>query len=144
LIVRTAVAADMPRMLGAVGDFAAELHLGIDHEHVAGVLRDILLSGDGLLAVMESDDKRLTGVFAAVAHKHILSGETVCGEVLFYVAPAARGHGRKLLRYAETWAVERGCVAVMLGHFEATPMIEKAYRRWGYEPQERFYKKELW
>lgn len=145
MIVRPATARDMPAMLMGVSIFAAEAYPNdcMDAQHVMAFLRGALESQDALVAVMEADHAMFAGLFVAVLNRNLLTGAPSMGEILFYVDPVARGHGRKLLRYAEDWARERGCCRATLCHLETTPRLETAYRRWGYEPIERAYRKEL-
>lgn len=143
--VRAATVHDMPAMLLGVSAFADVAYPGesVDFDHVMAFLRGALESQEALVALMETDGAMFAGLFVAVLNRNLLTGEPSMGEILFYVDPIARGHGRKLLRYAEDWARERGCCRATLCHLETTPRLETAYRRWGYTPIERAYTKEL-
>jgi GNAT superfamily N-acetyltransferase len=145
MLVREATSRDVPAMLEGVRAFASIAYPGepMRVDHVANVLRGVMENQDGLVALMETDEAAFAGMFVAIAHRGILTGARTMGEVLFYVDPQARGHGKKLLNFAEEWARERGCERATLCHLETTPNLETAYRRWGYAPLERAYMKEL-
>lgn len=135
----------MPTLLLGVSTFADEAYPNdeIDTGHVAAFLRATMANPDGLVAVMQTDSAMFAGMFVALLHRNLLTGAPSMGEILFYIDPESRGHGRKLLDYAEDWARERGCKRATLCHLETTPRLEIAYRRWGYKPLERSYQKEL-
>lgn len=135
----------MPTLLLGVAVFADEAYPDetVDTDHVATFLRATIENPDGLVAVMETDRGIFAGLFVALLHLNLLTGAPSMGEILFYVDPEARGHGKKLLTYAEDWARDRGCKRATLCHLETTPRLEIAYRRWGYTPLERTYQREL-
>lgn len=143
--VRPATDADMPSLLLGVSVFADEAYPNesVDTDRVATFLRATIGNPDGLVAVMETDRGMFAGLFVALLHRNLLTGLPSMGEILFYVDPEARGHGKRLLTYAEDWARDRGCKRATLCHLETTPRLETAYRRWGYVPLERSYQKEL-
>ena len=143
--VRAATLHDLPAATLAVSVFAAEAYPNetMDARHVAAFLSATMRNPDGLVVLMETDGGMFAGLFVAVLHRHLLTGQPSMGEILFYVDPAARGHGKKLLSYAEDRARERGCARATLCHLDTTPRLETAYRRWGYKPLERSYGKDL-
>jgi len=143
--VRAATLDNLPALTLAVSVFAAEAYPNevMDARHVASFLSATMRNPDGLVALMETDRGMFAGIFVAGLHRNLLTGEPSMGEILFYVDPDARGHGKKLLSYAEEWARGGGCRRATLCHLESTPRLETAYRRWGYKPLERSYWKEL-
>lgn len=143
--IRRATLDDLPGLTLAVSVFAAEAYPNdiMDARHVAAFLSATVRNPDGLVAVMETDRGMFAGLFVAVLNRNLLTAQPSMGEILFYVDPGSRGHGKRLLTYAEAWARDNGCQRSTLCHLERTPELETAYRRWGYVPIERAYSKEL-
>lgn len=83
-------------MLLAVSAFADETypHEEIDTGHVAAFLSATMANPDGLVAVMETDSGIFAGLFVALLHRNLLTGLPSMGEILFYVDPDVRGHGK--------------------------------------------------
>lgn len=145
VIVREAVEGDIPYIAALIQEFvhsSGYKRHEVNIAHLVGVLRQIMSGQDGLLAVLERDNE-FCGVYVGGAHRHLFSGEWLLSEACLCTTPAARGHGRKLLKYAEEWGKARGCRESSLSHHEDQNELTTLYRRWGYEPLEHAYMKEL-
>lgn len=146
MIVRDAVEADVPHIIEGIKHFVSASSYrsdAVDVEHVAHTLKALLSSHDGLVAVMESDNGEFAGCFVGMAHPHLFSAERIFGELFIYTTTKARGHGNKLRRFAEEWARDAGCSSFLIAHPMSEGHLEKVYRRWGFEPHEVHFRKEL-
>lgn len=143
MIVRPALPRDIPWIVDAAAEFAAEAYPGdpVDETHVDGVVSMAMQSDDALVVVL--DDDAFAGCFLATMGANALTGKPVCAEVFFWVSPQFRGHGKKLLDYVENWASDRGCRGVALSRPESAERAGKVFEAWGYAPSERWYRKKL-
>lgn len=144
MIVRPALARDVPAIVDAAAEFAALAYPGdhVDETHVDGVVCMAMQSDDALVAVLDDNDA-FAGCFLATVGANPLTGKPVCAEVFFLVAPQFRGHGKRLLDYVENWARDRGCRGVALSRPESAERAGKVFELWGYAPSERWYRKKL-
>lgn len=103
----------------------------------------LLGSGDGCVAILETDEGQFSGCFIGMAHAHLFSGKRMFGELFIYTTRNARGHGNKLRLFAEEWARDRDCTTFGIAYPVSESHLEKVYRRWGFVPCETHWRKEL-
>lgn len=142
---REAVAADIDTIVRHASAFALE-NYPMDppnEEHLRDVVSTSVGGDDFLAAVLETDGGNYAGVFLGALVPNIVSGRRMLVEVLFVLPVKHRGHGKRLLKFAEQWASERGCSSIFLSHPVAAERAGKAFEAWGYRACERHYRKEL-
>lgn len=100
----------------------------------------------GLAVIYVSTDRdgRLTGGIGGLAIQDPNDGQPVLSEMFWYVDPASRGDGLRLLRAFEGWAVDHRAKRVTMVHLEAiNQRLGPLYERRGYKKLETHYYKEL-
>jgi GNAT superfamily N-acetyltransferase len=146
VIVRDATPEDYPNLqrMGSAFAKAANqppvnpdtLRLTLDH-----------LRANGVLKVAENG--AVCGVIGALVFSHYWNAhELIAQELFWFVEESARGTsaGIKLLAAAEKACRERGArqlLMLALDDLEGDRVAE-VYRRRGYEPQEKTFRKDLW
>lgn len=143
--VREADAADIDTIVRHASDFAIE-NYPLDPPSKARLTEVVSSSVDGddfLAAVLETDSGDYAGVFLGALVPNIVSGRRMLVEVLFVLPVKHRGHGKRLLKFAEQWASGRGCASIFLSHPVTAERAGKAFEAWGYRACERHYRKEL-
>ncbi|MDQ3170236.1 MAG: GNAT family N-acetyltransferase [Acidobacteriota bacterium] len=145
MMMRKATSDDVPRLVemghrflsstsyaGAIADnpdqMAATASMLIEHPH-------------GCVLVAENEAHALVGMLGAIVYAHHISGESVCGEVFWWVEPEHRGVGVRLLRAIETWATGKGALKMQM--IAPTPDVCVLYERLGYAPVETAYQRTL-
>jgi len=98
-----------------------------------------LIGLDGLL-VAERQGK-IIGMLGFIVFPHFLSGETVAGEVFWWVEPDFRGEGVKLLREAEKLAKERGAKRMQM--IAPNDHVGQFYQHVGYNFVESTFQRSL-
>jgi len=145
-LIRDAHQGDIPNIIEGIRAFVAASSYKIDSVdplHVENTLLQLIASGDGCVAVLETGEGHFAGCFIGMAHPHLFSGKRMLGELFIYTTPAARGHGGKLRRFAEEWARDRDCQTFCIAYPVSESHLEKVYRRWGFTPCETNWRKEL-
>ena len=144
-MIRAAIPADIPAVVAmgsrslVDGPYRDEL---ADKPEVTAALAERLLKSDGARILVCEETEGLVGIFAFVVFPHYFSGETVAGEVMWYVVPEARTGNRalELLWAAERLAKELGAkkmqltaptdeIAAMYGHLRGYKKVETAFQR---------------
>jgi len=100
-----------------------------DNPERMAVLGKHLLLSDGLL-VAEKDGK-IIGMLGFIIHSHFISGETVAGEVFWWMEPEHRGDGLKLLD--ETKRRARLAGAKYLHMIAPSERVARLYKHLHYE-----------
>lgn len=87
----------------------------------------------------------LVGAIAGVIITYPFDGCKVLNEVFWYVDPSCRGHGIRLYKELERWAVANKVKRITMGHLigEKAEAMSKYLLRKGYQPLEIHYSKEL-
>jgi GNAT superfamily N-acetyltransferase len=141
-LIRLATSADVPRLVEMGQRFRRETtysqHLAENPEQMEKLLEQ-LMSSDGVL--VSEREGVLVGMIGYIVYSHFLSGDTVAGEVFWWVEPEARGDGLRLLREAERRAKERG--ARHLQMIAPTAQVAHVYERLGFTYVESTYQKTL-
>lgn len=137
-LIRRATEADLPAIVEFGRDFYAASHWAsiadYDPERTAGTLRSLIERQDTALFI---SPRGLIGMVLLPLW---------CGDVLTaqeFIFWAGDGQGAALRRAAEAWADEHGARVVVMGAHEPGDMdrIEKFYRRNGYAPHGRSFRK---
>lgn len=95
--------------------------------------------GQSDILVSDTGDGTLTGMIGLMVAPHPFSGERVAGELFWWVEPAHRGHGVRLLRAGEAWA--RAHDAVRFQMVAPNARVGHLYRRLGFAPLETTYQR---
>ena len=82
---------------------------------------------------------QVVGMIGLFAFEHPIAGERIAGELFWWVEPAHRGIGLRLLRAAEQWAHDHGATALQM--IAPTPDVERLYERLGYARVEVHYQR---
>lgn len=131
MIVRAATLRDRFAMIRMAKAFLAEsgLPLPCDPAHMEATGRRFIEDADKLALVMERDGRVLGMLLAGVATS-ALAPVKIADELVWWVEPAARGHGVRLLRAYEAWARDQG--ARIVGMHAPDDEVAELYRRRGY------------
>lgn len=145
MIVRRGAPGDVSKIVAGTLEFARTAYPGdkCDANHIATVIGDALTLEGGVVAVMETPERKFAGAFVGIVGPNPLTGKPVCAEVILWVDPSSRGHGRKLIAYVEEWAKAQGCAGLALSRPEAFDRVGRLFEAWGYVPTERWYRKGL-
>lgn len=106
--------------------------------HMGHLVAGLLGRPDAAIFVSETDGQ-IVGVIGVALFDHAMSGERAATEVTWYVHPAHRGQGLKLLRAAEEWARAHG--AMIFQVTAPTPDLAVLYPRLGFEYVETAFQK---
>lgn len=144
MICRPATLADVNDIVAMGGRFRAQ---SVYRDRVADnpaqvrALTERMVSGPDSVVLVAEDVDGLAGMLAILTFPHHMSGERIAGEVAWWVEPAKRGIGLRLLREAERWARAQGATAIQM--IAPTPDVEAIYSRLGYEPIERTFQRRI-
>ena len=100
-----------------------------------------LITAEHGLVLVDDREGTLVGILGAFVYDHPISGDRTAVEVFWYVAPAFRGAGVRLLRRLEAWAKAAG--AVMLQMIAPTSEVGLLYERMGFTMLETTFQKGL-
>jgi GNAT superfamily N-acetyltransferase len=152
LILRRAVEADRPAVVAlAMTFFEASTYSAVItvDPGLVGLQFDMALE-TGVVFVAERDDivppggPELVGFLALVPLIHLLSGDRYAEEMAWFVGPRYRSGtvGPRLLRRAEEWARENGCVFLRMAAPHSTD-VGRFYETQGYQAIETAYLKRV-
>ena len=142
MVIREATHADIPRCVAMGRCFLLEVYAGLldeNPEHMAQIGADLIEKETGLLLVADVGDGHLVGMIGMVIVPHPLSGALVAAELFWWMEPAARGAGVRLLKRAERWARDRGIARVQMT--APTAGVGHLYERLGYQAIETAYQR---
>jgi GNAT superfamily N-acetyltransferase len=143
-VIRPATHEDVPALVVMGQQFArTEMYRDVLHEspeQMAIVAGNLIEHESGTVLVLERDGI-LVGMIGIVCTLHFLSGEMYAGEVFWWVTPGQRGDGVRLLRAAESWAIEHGAKTLQM--IAPTERVGQFYDRMGFTRMEISYQKEL-
>ncbi len=144
MTIREAVIADVPRIVEMGQTFlAASPYRAFMEENpaqFAALATQCIEDPEGVVFLAEMGEM-VVGMIVLVLFVHPLSAQRTAGELCWWVEPAARGAGLRLLTAAEAWALGHGA-----GHLQMvapTPQVAKIYERFGYQLAEIAYVKAL-
>ena len=144
--IRRATVADLPAVVALCRNFPLEgkLPMPLVPEVWLANWQMFLDKGIGVVIVSETEGT-ITGAIGGFIHPDINSGEKTLSEAFWYVDPASRGHGLRLLAAFEESAQKLACKRILMIHLltiNAGP-LERIYSRRGYTAIETHYVKEL-
>lgn len=141
-MIRSALESDIGRIVEMGKRFRKDSsyskYLSENPERMTQLARD-LIKQNGFL-VMEHDGEMI-GMLGYIVHSHFISGETVAGEVVWWVEPEHRGEGFNLLMEAEKRA--RAAGAKYMQMIAPTEKLERIYKSMGFEFVEATYQRAL-
>jgi N-acetylglutamate synthase-like GNAT family acetyltransferase len=142
--IRRATLSDVPAIVALAQAFVAEtpyhLHITLDPVKVAAFAEQLIPNPDAFVMVAEGV-KGLEGMLAMMMLTHPMSGERVASEVVWWMNPASRGSGVRLLKQAEQWARSQDAAAMHL--VAPTARVGSFYSKVGYVPVETGYQRRL-
>lgn len=140
-MIRPATLDDVPRLVEMGRAFLRTppyAGLFADAPEVLETLIQTLIAGDATtVLVVAQGDGLVVGAIGLLVAPHFASGDLLASEVFWYMDPAHRGAGVRLLRAAERWAVAFGAVGVSM--VAPNDRLGAVYERWGYQLLERSY-----
>jgi GNAT superfamily N-acetyltransferase len=145
MIVRLAVLADVPNIVSNAIQLASDRYHGDapEYGHIEGVVVSAIQSSGSVVAVLETDDGLYSGVFIGAEMCNPISARLTLVEVMFYLPPDRRGHGKKLLNFVCQIAASDGCSEVFLSHPNGADRAGLAFKAWGFELAELHYRKAI-
>lgn len=144
MTIREAVTADIPRLVEMGLQFIRESrYQAFVRENPAqiAVLASALIDGREHTMLVAERDGRIVGMLGLHTSPHVISGDRVAGEVVFWVDPSAKGVGIRLMHAAERWAANHGAIAIQM--VSPTEKTDTLYERCGYAAVERAFQKTL-
>ena len=100
-----------------------------------------LLHDPARVCIVLRDGDKLAGCFALALTVNHYSGDLQAQKLGWYVDPAYAGHGLKLLKAAERWAVARGAKSLIAA--SPAKRLSRVLGGLGYQPMEMVYRKDL-
>lgn len=141
-MIRLATIEDIPRLVELGRRFRRETtyerYIAENPEKMAELGKK-LIEQDGLL--LAEEESGIVGMLGYVVYEHFISGETIAGEIFWWVEPEHRGSGVILLQEAENRAKSRGAK-----HFQMiapNERVGKFYERRKFSWVEATYQKNL-
>lgn len=142
--MRPATVADVPRLVEMGRAFLASTiyhgRLAENPAQMDALARHLIASDDGTVIVADHAGE-VVGMIGMLAFPHHLSAERIAGEVFWWVEPAHRGCGVRLMKHAEQWAKAVGAVRMQM--IAPSPDVASLYQRLGYTPIEVAYERTL-
>ena len=116
----------------------------VDIDHATKIYEDAIDRGSMTVMVMEQENE-LIGSLAFLVAPDLHDGTLVGVETYWFMHPDHRRYGLKLFKLFETLAMNKGCTKLAMIHMmDSSPeVLEKLYRRRGYELIEKHYVKEI-
>ena len=117
-------------------------HLSINPLQLRDFAGRCVSGGLGESAILLSEEDGVTtGMIGLLVAPHPFSGDRTASELFWWVEPSHRGHGLRLMRAAEAWAVQHG--AARLQMVAPNERVAKLYRARGYTQLESTYQRSL-
>ena len=142
--VRPATLVDIPALVAMGQAFLHASHYArfyADNPAQVAQLAERLITSPGGVVFVAEKEGQVVGMLAAVVYDHFISAQRVASEVVFWVDPASRGLGLKLLRATERWARAQGALALQM--ISPNAEVDRLYDRLGFSPIERAFQKDL-
>lgn len=146
MVIRESRLADIERMAVMAEHFIQQSEyatkLALNPAQIRHFAERCLSGQAGECAILVSEvEGELTGMIGVLVAAHPFSGERIGGDLFWWVEPAHRGHGIRLMRAAEVWAQARGAVAFQM--VAPNDRVGQLYRRCGYAPLEQTFQRSL-
>ena len=143
-MVRPATPDDVPALVTLGAQFHASTPYGAlvpwNAAHVAAVTT-ALVAGERSTVLVAGRDGAPVGMLALALYPHPVSGEVVASELVWFVAPAHRGVGVRLLRAGEAWAQAQGATVMQM--VAPSEDVGQMYARLGYTPVETAWQRRM-
>ena len=91
--------------------------------------------------LVSEDEEGITGMIGVILAPHPFSGEPVAAELFWWVEPAKRGHGIRLMHAAEAWATAHGATKFQM--VAPNDRVARLYERRGYTRLEATFQRSL-
>ena len=147
MTIREATVADLDRLVEMGCHFLAQTaycdgRALNDPAHIRNLA--VMTFDLGVIFVAVDAAGQAQGMLWSIVITHPVLGHRIGTEIVWWVEPEARrgGTGVLLMRAAETWAQERGAIAMQFSALRDAP-LERFYRRLGYAAKEVIFEKEL-
>lgn len=98
----------------------------------------LVTTPDGAVWVLEDQDT-VVGILGGMIYAHPMDGRRTAAEMFWWVDPGARGHGLKLLRAFERWAVAQEAEKVVVA--APSSEVERLCERLHYVKREVSYER---
>jgi|ETNvirnome_2_130_1030620.scaffolds.fasta_scaffold28444_2 GNAT superfamily N-acetyltransferase len=145
MIIRQAGRADVPVLADMGQKFVRATEyldrVANDPAHFRSLAETVINQGRVFVAEVDGE---VVGMLGALMITHPVLNERMGAEVIWWVDPAHRrgGTGAALFRAAEAWARSEGGVKMQFSAYRDR-VLERLYRRLGYEAKEVIFEKEL-
>lgn len=143
---RMAVRDDLDSLVAMFRQFVASTqyrrYVGDSAEAVTGFLGSLIVNPCAAIFVAE-DAGVVVGMLGVLAYVQPMSGESVAGELFWWLNPEKRGAGGWLLRRAEKWAKAQGAKKMTMVQPADNPRVGEMYQGFGYQQVEVMHQKEL-
>ena len=143
-MIRDATVADVPRLVNLGCAFMSESsyadHLSVNKQAMAKLFLMLVRAEHGRLIVDEHEGK-IVGMIGVLATFHPHSDDQCLSELLWYVSPAHRGSGVRLLHAAEQWGRTVGARKFLV--VSPNSKVSEFYRRCGFARLEEQFIKDL-
>lgn len=144
--IKPATVADLASCGPAAREFyASSKHLkAFDLERFCSAWKNLLESGVGTIFLLWHEGA-IVGAIGGVVYPEMYSDAMVAQEFFWFVSPKHRGQGADLYRAFEQWARENGATEIRMGflHDSMPERLTVVYKRWGFQPIETNWAKEL-
>lgn len=118
-------------------------HVEVDRESFKGLYQSMV---DNQSVWVLDLNNEIVGICGAISFPlYFNPAYTIAQELFWYVHPEHRGSGKLLLNHLEDWSKEEGVNALHMIALEDknAGIMEKVYKKAGYEPVERTFRKEF-
>jgi len=134
--------------LAAVTRLVEEFHVeslaefGLSIDGSGDIAAQMALHGES--SFLLTADGSVVGAILGVVENQPMSARSVYHESMWYVQPAHRGHGIRLIRHLEDWCMSIGVDQIIMAHMgSASERLSKLFIRRGYKPMEVSYIRDL-
>lgn len=144
--LRLATVEDTPTLLEMTKHFISWTpysHYPVDDEKLLEIIHSCFDYSKNIIFVYTTDEDEVQGMLAATTNEFLFNRERIASEMAWWVEPAYRGRGGRLLKAAfEHWAKHMGAKYAHMASLN-TPKVDALYIRDGYRQTECTFVKEL-
>jgi GNAT superfamily N-acetyltransferase len=119
-------------------------HVKVDVNYTTGRYVPMVKSGTCAIFMLK-DGNKVCGAIGGIKAEELHCGEMIAVETFWFVSPAHRGQGLRLLELFEEWARVEKCEKVAMIHLQDSmpETLKKLYERRGYRLIESHYVREV-
>lgn len=144
--VRAATERDLDRLVEMARHFIAQTEyrgrIGSDPDKLRAFGARVVSGELPNAAILVSEkDGAIVGMFCVMVAPHPFSGELTGGDLFWWVEPAHRGNGVRLMTTAEQWAKDRGATRFQM--VAPNDRVADFYETRGYTKLEATYQRSL-